>query len=54
MSTRTYVAARDAKFEADAHEQMLPSINILAEAAKASLDAEFDVVERLQFERGYN
>jgi hypothetical protein len=54
MSTRTYVGARDAKFEANAREQILPRINILAEAVNGALDRELNVVERLQFERGYN
>jgi hypothetical protein len=48
------VAARDAKFEADARQRLLPRINILAEAMNVALDTELNVAERLQFERGYN
>jgi hypothetical protein len=54
MSAKSYIAAKDVKFEVDARKQMLPCINILPEAVKVALDTGLTAVERLQFERGYN
>jgi hypothetical protein len=54
MFSKSNIAAKDVKFKVDAREQMLPRINILAEAVKVALDTELNAVERLKFERGYN
>jgi hypothetical protein len=54
MFAKSNVAAKDVKFEAGAREQLLPRINILAEAVNVALDTELNAVERLKFERGYN
>ena len=54
MFAKSNIAANDVKFEVDAREQMLPRINLLAEAVKVALDTEPNAFERLQFERGYN
>jgi hypothetical protein len=54
MSAKSNLAANDVEFEVDARERMIPRINILAEAVKMALDARLNVVESLQFERGYN
>jgi hypothetical protein len=54
MFAKSNIAAKDVKFKVDAREQMLPRINILAEAVKVALDTKLNVVEILQFERGYN
>jgi hypothetical protein len=54
MSAKSNLAVKDVKFEVAARERMIPRINILAEAVKMALDTRFNVVESLQFERGYN
>ena len=54
MFAKSNIAAKDGNFEVDARKQMLPRINIFAEAVKVALDTELNAVERLKFERGYN
>lgn len=54
MSAKSSLAAKDVNFEVAARERMIPRINILAEAMIVALDTRFNVVESLQFERGYN
>ena len=54
MSAKPNLAAKNVKSEAALRAYMLPGVDVLTEAEKLSLATELNVVERLQFERGYN
>jgi len=54
MSEEPYLAAKNVKSEAALRAYMLPGVDVLTEAEKLSAATELEMVEDMQFERGYN
>jgi len=54
MSAKPNLAAKNVKSEAALRAYMLPGVDVLTKAEKLSVVTQLEMVESLQFERGYN
>ena len=54
MSAKTNMAAKNVKSEVALRAYMLPRVDVLTKAEKLSVVTELEMVEGMQFERGYN
>ena len=54
MSAKTNMAAKNIKSEVALRAHVLPGVDVLTEAEKLSVATELEMVEGMQFERGYN
>ena len=54
MSAKPNFAAKNVKSEVALRAYMLPGVDVLTEAEKLSVATELEMVEGMQFERGYN
>ena len=54
MSAKTNMAAKNVKSEVALRAYMLPGVEVLAKAEKLSVATELEMLEGMQFERGYN
>jgi hypothetical protein len=54
MSAEPNLAVKNVKFEAALRAYMLPGVDVLTKAEKPSAATELEMVEGMQFERGYN
>jgi hypothetical protein len=54
MSAKSNLSAKAVDFEAAARERMLPGVDVFAEAEKLNFDTGLEMIEAMQFERGYN
>jgi hypothetical protein len=54
MSAEPNLAVKNVKFEAALRSYMLPGVDVLIKAEKPSAATELEMVEGMQFERGYN
>jgi hypothetical protein len=54
MSAKPNLAAKNVKFEVALRAYMLPGVDVLTKAEKLSVATELEMVEGMQFERGYN
>ena len=54
MSAKSNSAAKNVKSESALRAYMLPDVDVPTETKKLSLAVELEMIEGMQFERGYN
>ena len=54
MSAKPHLAAKSVKSEVALRAYMLPGVDVLTKAERLSVATELEMVEGMQFERGYN